>query len=306
VPEPTDTSLDYVQRVNRAIDYIVSRLDEPLPLETVAKVAHFSPFHFHRVFKSLMGETLNDFTKRVRLERALQMLSHHPGRSLTEIALACGFGSSSDFSRSFKQRYGVPPSAIDLPSFRDERRKELERLGADAGAPHLLTRLPRGENPDGFAATLRTLPPRRVAYLRVLDPYRPDVVVNAAGRLMEWAERAGVADNQWLGYMWEDPEIVPLKDCRYDVAVVADDFEPGGEVGAYDFPAMQVAEIEIRGGIDLEMRAIDWIFGTWLPSSGYVPDNQPAFEAWIGRPFAHGLEHFELRVQVPVVRNGRG
>ncbi len=305
MPEPTDTSLDYVQRVNRAIDYIVSRLDEPLPLETVARVAHFSPFHFHRVFKSLMGETLNEFTKRVRLERALQMLWHHRGLSLTDIALACGFGSSSDFSRSFKQRYGVPPSAIDLRSFRDERRKELERLGEQTGSQHLLDRLPRGENPDGFSAAVRTLAPRRVAYVRVLDPYRPDVVVDAAGRLMRWAEREGVADNQWLGYMWEDPEIVPLKDCRYDVAVVADDFEPSGEVGAYDFPSMQVVELEIRGGIDLEMRAIDWIYGTWLPSSGYVPDNQPAFEAWVGQPFAHGLEHFELRVQVPVVRNGR-
>ena len=49
-----------------------------------------------------------------------------------------------------------------------------------------------------------------------------------------------------------------------------------------------------------EVRAIDWLYKTWLPRSGFVPDDQPAFEAWIGRPFAHGLEHFEIACQLPV------
>ena len=70
-----------------------------------------------------------------------------------------------------------------------------------------------------------------------------------------------------------------------------------------DFPAMRVARVLIRGGIDLEMRALDWLFGTWLPRSGYVPDEQPCFEAWVGRPFAHGFERFELAVHLPVLRN---
>ena len=55
---------------------------------------------------------------------------------------------------------------------------------------------------------------------------------------------------------------------------------------------MTVAQIEIRGGIDLELRALQWVYGAWLPRSRYVPDDQPGFEAWIGRPFAHGTEHF--------------
>jgi AraC family transcriptional regulator len=75
-----------------------------------------------------------------------------------------------------------------------------------------------------------------------------------------------------------------------------------GEVGVVQFPAMQVAEIEIRGGIDLALRALDWLFGTWLPKSGFVPAEQPCFEAWIGRPFAHGTERFELMLQIPVER----
>ena len=81
-----------------------------------------------------------------------------------------------------------------------------------------------------------------------------------------------------------------------------EDVEPGGEVGRFEFPAMHVAQLEVRGPIDLEQRALDWLFGSWLPDSGYVPTDQPCFESWIGRPFAHGQQHFELYVQLPVQR----
>jgi AraC family transcriptional regulator len=64
---------------------------------------------------------------------------------------------------------------------------------------------------------------------------------------------------------------------------------------------MVLAELELAGPMELEMRALDWLYKTWLPRSGYVPDDQPGFEAWNGLPFAHGTEHFELRLQIAVV-----
>jgi AraC family transcriptional regulator len=293
-------SVDYLEQVNRAIDYVVSNLAHPLRLEDVAKAADFSPFHFHRVFKAFLGETLNQFVKRQRLERALFLMSHAPRRSLTDVALDCGFSSSSDFSRSFKQHYGVAPSGFHIENFRKVRLEELERvLTSQHGASRIMT-LPAGQNPDGFEVKLRHLPARTVAYVRVFAPYREGVVQSACERLLAWAIERGLADGQWLGYMWDEPEIVALADCRYDVALVVDDIEPAGEIGRFDFPPMCVAEVVLSGDIALEARAIDWLYKTWLPRSGYVPDNQPAFEAWIGRPFAHGSEHFEIACQLPV------
>jgi AraC family transcriptional regulator len=291
---------DYVERVNRAIDHIVANLAEPLRLEDVSAAAGFSPFHFHRVFKSLLGETLNQFVKRLRLERALFLMSHSPARSLTDIALHCGFSPSSDFSRSFRQHFGTAPSVFDLESFRSSRREEFERVLSHQGAGHRFDTLPAGENPDGFEVRLRDLPARTVAYIRVLDPYREGVAQAACERLLAWAIARGIADGQWLGYMWDEPEIVALQDCRYDVALVVDDVECGGEIGRFEFPPMRVAEVVLSGGIELEMRAIDWLYKTWLPGSGFVPDDQPAFESWIGRPFAHGTEHFTIACQLPI------
>lgn len=301
-------ALAYVDRVNRAIDFVLRHLDEPLRLEAVARAACFSPCHFHRVFRLLVGEALGDFVKRLRLERALSLMAQQRwtarrGPSLIEIAFACGFASSSDFTRCFKGRFGVAPSRFDLRAYREERREQWQRASASPACPHRLQGLPPGANPDGFQVRRRQLPARQVAYLRVPRPFRPGVVQQAAERLVRWAEARGLADGQWLGYMWDDPDITAHELCRYDVGVeITEPFVPAGEVSQTTFPAMQVAEVEIRGGLDLELRALDWLYGTWLPTSGLVPAELPCFEAWIGRPFAHGDEHFALRLQLPVAR----
>lgn len=223
-------------------------------------------------------------------------------RTLTDIAFACGFASSSDFSRSFKPRYGVSPSQFDVEAFRLKRREARKSTGESPKDPNLLDRLKPGANPDGLKVRLRRLPARRVAYIRGQNSFAGGGVRDAAERLMRWADARGISDGQWLGYMWDDPEIVALEKCRCDVGLEVSEVARGGEVGRIEFPAMQVAEVEVRGGIDLEMRALDWLFGTWRPPSGFVPTEQACFEAWIGRPFAHGTEHFELLLQIPVQR----
>jgi AraC family transcriptional regulator len=294
------TSLAHIERVNLAIDYIISHLGQRLRLEDVAHAAMLSPFHFHRVFQAMVGETLSDFVKRLRLDRALFTMAHSRKPSLTRIALACGFSSSSDFSRSFKQRFGAPPRDFDIGAWRDAHRSEIEATVPESARLHL-KKLPSASNPDGFKVTIRELPARTVAYIRVGNPYRRfDAVLKAIGRLEAWAERNGLADGQWLGYQWEKPEITALENCAYYTAVEAERFIPKGEIGRYRFPPMTVAQIEMRGGIDLEVRLFQWFYGVWLPRSRYVPDDYPGFEAFMGRPLAHGTEYFELYAQLPV------
>lgn len=297
------TDSTYLERVNLAIDHILSQLHEPVRLTTLAKIAMLSPFHFHRVFQAMVGETPSDFSKRLRLERAIGLMAFGKRRSLTEIAFDCGFGSSSDFSRAFRHRYGVPPRAFDVHVWRRTHGDNLQAVAAAAASRARLSKMPGKGNPDGFGVRLRELPERYVAYIRVDNPYQGDAVVQANQRLMTWAEKQGLAGGQWLGYQWENPEITNLSDCRYFAALVVPSkhsFQPKGEIGRHRFPPMLVAQVEIDGGIDLELRALQWLYGVWLPRSRYVPDDQPCFEAWVGRPFAHGMSRFVLGAQLPV------
>ena len=299
--KPRDsTSLAHIERVNLAIDYIVGHLGLRLRLDDVADAAMLSPFHFHRVFQALVGETVADFIKRLRLDRALFMMAHRRKPSLTKIALSCGFSSSSDFSRCFRRRFGSAPRNFDIHAWRAEHREAIEATVPQATSLHLKA-LPQASNPDGFKVTIRELPARTVAYIRVSNPYRRfDAVLNAIGRLEAWAVHNELANGQWLGYQWEKPEITALEHCAYYTAIEAERFAPRGEIGRFRFPPMTVAQIEMRGGIDLELRLFQWFYGAWLPRSRYVPDNWPGFEAFMGRPLAHGTEYFELHAQLPL------
>ena len=95
---------EYISRINRVIDYIEANIDKDLSLTSLAKIANFSPFHFHRIFRAMVGETLNGFILRIRLEKAAARLLDHPKESITEIAFDCGFSGSATFARAFRER----------------------------------------------------------------------------------------------------------------------------------------------------------------------------------------------------------
>ncbi len=294
----TNSGLTYNERINRVLDFLYAQLATPVNLVELANLAGLSPFHFHRVFQALVGETPHDFVKRLRLEKSLQLIRFGKRNSMTQIALECGFASSSDFTRCFKSRYGVAPSKFSFEAWQESQGDRLEFT--ESTSSFRMTRLPASVNPDHFRVRIRELPARRVAYTRVSNPYRGDAVIQAAGRLVAWADRFGI-DGRWYGYQYENPSITSLDDCYYCVCVeVAENIRGQGEVGVYQFPKMLVAEVAMKGDIDLEIRLLQWLYGTWLPKSRYVPDDQPCFELWHGRPFAHGFQHFELSIQLPV------
>src|SRR5437899_7989877 len=107
--QKTQANSKYAQRIDRVIDYLRGNLDRQVKLEELAKVACFSEFHFHRIFSAVSGETLNNFTNRLRLEKAARLLRYSE-QSLTDIALDCGFSSSATFSRAFLSGYDTSPS----------------------------------------------------------------------------------------------------------------------------------------------------------------------------------------------------
>jgi AraC-like DNA-binding protein len=86
-----DDRPEYQKRVNRVLDHIQEHLADELTLADLARVAAFSPFHFHRVFTAITGETLFGFIQRVRIERAAGALSSHPDQSVLAVALDYGF-----------------------------------------------------------------------------------------------------------------------------------------------------------------------------------------------------------------------
>lgn len=100
---------DYKNRINRVFKYIDKNLDSDLSLNTISDIAFFSPYHFHRVFKFVTKETLNEYVTRQRIEKsALELI--HKDVGITEISTKYGFNDNSSFTRTFKKYYGISPT----------------------------------------------------------------------------------------------------------------------------------------------------------------------------------------------------
>lgn len=100
----------YVAQINKAIDYIEGNIKKELNLKTISDATSFSPFHFHRIFKAFTGETINSFIKRIRIEKAGNLLANNHNYSITQVAFKLGFSSSQAFSREFRAYFKKTPS----------------------------------------------------------------------------------------------------------------------------------------------------------------------------------------------------
>ena len=105
----SSTRDDYLDRIRRVLRFVQDHLDEPLTPERLAGVAHFSRFHFHRVFSGLVGESLSAHVRRLRLERAAGEL-RWTDRPVIDIALDAGYDAPEPFTRAFRGHFGEPPS----------------------------------------------------------------------------------------------------------------------------------------------------------------------------------------------------
>lgn len=103
------TSNTYRQRLIKVVDYIHDNLDGDLDVNTLADVAIMSPYHFHRIYREMVQETLNATIRRLRLQRAAVELirSNLP---IASIAKKVSYGSIEAFSRAFTKQFGDTPS----------------------------------------------------------------------------------------------------------------------------------------------------------------------------------------------------
>ena len=293
----------YLERINRVIDYIAEHLDEPLPLERLARLAHFSPFHFHRLFRTLVGESVHALTHRLRLEKAVFLMKHTPRTTLTRVALRCGFASSSDFSRAFKQAYGFSPRQFTPERFRQES-KNWQDLLANTG--YGFGKLPDSSNPDRFRVRLLQRPAQRVAYVRVIGTHAAERLLAGFDQLLAWGKRHGLVPRaELLGMSEDDPDITPQPKYRYDFCLVLPpEFSPGRDISVRTLPAGQFAALHCRGDIHQLDRAWNYLFRVWLPASGHQPRHRPAMEVYRTSPADIGWSLFDIDCLVPVTPLG--
>jgi AraC family transcriptional regulator len=245
----------------RTLDHIQTHLDtEVSPLE-LARLAGFSPHHFHRVFRGMLGESVMGYVRRLRLERAALRLKHGDA-SITTVALDAGYGSHEAFTRAFRERFGVAPSA-----FRE--------TGTDNAPPVRLLREPE----------------RLLLAARHVGHYDG---VGAA-----WETLMGVAGGLgWLatppmtmGLVYDDPDITAAEQCRYEAAIVVPSGQPAiipdwapPTLVVRTLPAGTWACLVHTGGYDSIQSTYDALLGQALPRRGIELADEPTVEVTLDDP----------------------
>jgi AraC family transcriptional regulator len=269
------TRLDYGRRVARAMALIAADPARTPPLEELAAAAAFSPYHFHRIYRGLTGETPADTLARARLSEAAALLLRHEAMPVKEVARRCGYGSAAALTRAFRTAYGTPPAAyrrsrgIGAP---DHSRKEDDTAMSDP------TTTATSE------VTIRELPALRLAAMSHTGSY---MAVGAVfQRLQAWAASRGLIgpETRFLGLYHDDPETVPAQKLRSEATVtvgpevVAD---PAAGVRILELPARRVATLRFRGPYAELESAYARLYRDWLPASGEEPADAPALEEYL-------------------------
>ena len=328
---------EYVSRVNRVLDHIDANLDGDLSLDKLASVAGFSRFHFHRIFASMIGEALNGYVGRIRIERAALLLLNDRRASITEVALACGYASPAAFARAFRQVYGTSASewranscrSLRASSDEDSKKSKAERKDGEAGGSGAaypervaagLSRL-GAESPrisglaGGMTMAIASIQPQSVrvedvpelhlAYVRHIGPYQGDgeLFGRLIGQLMRWAGPRGLggSDPSIVIIYHDNPEITEPEKLRISVcAIVPADTPVDGEVGRMSVPGGRYAIARFEVANDEYGAAWSYVYGQWLPESGYQPDDRQCFEGYPRDARPSAPEKTVVDIYVPV------
>lgn len=285
---------DHAQRVLRAWVHLGARLGEAHSLQTLAKVAHLSPFHFQRVFERTTGETPAVLLRRLRIERAARALLDGDA-PIARVVAAAGYGSLEAFHRAFRRVYGAAPSAWRARRMRrratpvaapDGLRVWVNRPGRDAQL-RLVPVEPAARAGRGRRTwRVEELAPLRVAFVR-----RVGAAEHARGeaedfrRLAEFALRRGAPfDLVFVRLHPDDPRVTPPAKRRLDRGVVVGPRRRGeGTIGVQSIGGDHaVATVEGTRGGAARVRA--WLEDAARRTLGRTRASGPVLEVLLDDP----------------------
>ncbi len=266
-PAKITTRQEYEKRMRQVSNYVFDHLDEQIDLNRLADVACMSPYHWHRVYQGMHGETLASTVKRLRLQRAADMLAN-TSISIDMIARRAGYSGVPAFNRAFKQAYGSTPV-----HYRD--------VGSHTKF--------RAENADGSTSDFKVDIVQMGANELVAMPHTGSYMKIDRAFTLLFAELASanvVATSvRMFGVYFDDPDLVA--DDRLEALAGAANTGLSSVSSFFEKYTLQpgVCAVLRHQGPYADMHAAySWLFGRWLVSSGFEADDRPVFEEYLNNP----------------------
>ncbi|MDX1812929.1 MAG: GyrI-like domain-containing protein, partial [Gammaproteobacteria bacterium] len=284
------TTTEYTRRINKALEFIHQNLDQTIRLDDIAGASYFSSFHFHRIFHALVGETVNDYVSRKRMEKAISRLVRKPELSITDVAVIGGFSSSANFSRAFKLYFGISPTDLRNGQSNTKNSSKIGKLFSKYGKafnpqnlyPQFLTQTfvfdPEKLEEMLMKVKVEEQQEKTIAYLTAPKGYELDSIFATWDKIIHWATNQGIEDDRQerFAICYDNPSITPEEKCRYEAAIVV---RPNMEINSpYTksvIPAGKYAVAYYKDDAEKINNFITELCSHWFPDSGYEPDDYP-------------------------------
>jgi AraC family transcriptional regulator len=297
MPAKASTARDYRERINRVIFHVEQHLGEALSVEGLAKVACFSPFHFHRVFRAFTGEPIADFVRRLRLERAAHHLLYVDA-PITELGLNAGYETPAAFSRAFSRHFGTSPS---------DYRRGGQSTPCVGVRPLALDMAVEQENAMTITKTIegqiKQIDPMPVLFVRRTGAYH-QAAEQAFGALCGFAGPRGLLGPgcKMLGISHDDPKVTDDAQLRYDACLALGErsVDPEGEISAKTIAGGSYGVFVHEGPYEGFSQTYDAIFKGWLPQSGRQLRDEPCFEVYLNSPQDAAPADLRTEIWVPL------
>ncbi len=284
------TTEAHLESLTRALQFIENNLYKKILLKEIAREAYLSEFHFHRVFKSLTGETVKDFVLRLKIERSALRLQHSQD-SIGQIAFDNGYENHETFTRAFKKYFQCTPQ---------EYRETVRQITATKQSNYLSNNI-NLETLHTEEPTIRYLPDLHLAYIRHTGSY--DRVEHSFQRLMLWAGKQFVLKLKptTLGIVHDNPDLTDEEKVRFDACVVVrKEVKPVGEIGYKKIEGGKFAIFRYKGAYDNFPMVYDYIYSVCLFERNWELADKPALEWYIQSPPWYKPENYVTDFCVPI------
>ena len=285
-------SRQHISRINDVLFHIHQDISQPLSAKALSEIAAYSEQHFHRTFKSVVGESLHQYIRRTRMEYAANQLMFDTSSSVVEIAHKCGFSSVSSFSRAFKATFNMSPGEWRKHDLQIAEKPYLKDPEVAAGYLNVSQR----ELPEPKIVEVSD---RMAAYVRHTGYNRS--IRNAWLILKAWANSEQRDFSSQFGLHHSNPAWVEMDQCRYVACIAIDEpIKYRSVVNQMVIPGGLHAVFRLNGRYGELLPQISMVLEKWLPASGFKQRSTPAYVHYHRNHFLNSDEIFELDFYLPV------
>ncbi len=275
----------YDEKLNVIIEYINNNLDNKIDVKTLAEISHFSPFHFHRISRALLGEPIGAYISRTRLETAAKMIRYST-LNIEAIAYNVGFETPSSLSKAFKIHFGISPTEYRKNKLFNFKKSNIMNATLSIKKPKI-----------------QDIEDQQCLYYRMQGAYQTLDYTGAWKKLWEQvkAQKLFTKGIQHFGLPHDDPKVTDEDKIRYDAClIIHKDAKPDGDIGVKTLSGGKFAVFLYQGSYKYFADVYNHIFNEWLLNTDYELRDEPVRERYISNPERVAEDKLKTEFYIPI------